>query len=401
MEQERHSTEKWAKLWKRLVQATENDAIAKEEIDPKLQSNLDQNAVTAFMYLYPEDTMTNPVAVSKIRAFIANPDNLAILQECIEKNGDIVALKEKIGLQPKGPLNQDGQATEITVDPALKKDEQTPMPVSEAEKNDFLQSIEETSRLQSTRQEVNDELVVAKQEYEDWINEHTTRYVPQQERWRQWEKNQEHEEMLLQDKNTTLWWWEGDDNVHWYSSWEDAWESGVNVRVMGDTTTWFYLVTEADTRVEETGYSSNFPTRAKARWAERRYELYSEPPLDEIRGMGPDYIDTIKQMPEIQSLWIEQNPNEPFTAKGLRRLLLVGLLKRMNPEKYQDKSYNAIVHGQTESLTKQFDSVWQANPLPGIRNTGEKGIKEILAIVKNPDLWKKDTSVPWWPPDAL
>lgn len=164
------------------MQATENDAIAKEEIDPKLQSNLDQNAVTAFMYLYPEDTMTNPVAVSKIRAFIANPDNLAILQECIEKNGDIVALKEKIGLQPKGPLNQDGQATEITVDPALKKDEQTPMPVSEAEKNDFLQSIEETSRLQSTRQEVNDELVVAKQEYEDWINEHTTRYVPQQER---------------------------------------------------------------------------------------------------------------------------------------------------------------------------------------------------------------------------
>ncbi len=153
-------------------------------------------------------------------------------------------------------------------------------------------------------------------------------------------------------------------------------------------------MTEADTRVEETGYSSNFPTRAKARWAERRYELYSEPPLDEIRGMGPDYIDTIKQMPEIQSLWIEQNPNEPFTAKGLRRLLLVGLLKRMNPEKYQDKSYNAIVHGQTESLTKQFDSVWQANPLPGIRNTGEKGIKEILAIVKNPDLWKKDTSVP-------
>jgi hypothetical protein len=73
-----------------------------------------------------------------------------------------------------------------------------------------------------------------------------------------------------------------------------------------------------------------------------RYELFSQKPLDVFLSQKPEYIDKIKNDPIIQNLWRQMNPSEPMKLMDFRRLLMVAMMKNMNPEKYGHLTYREI-----------------------------------------------------------
>lgn len=383
--------------------ATENERLFRGWLSEKAQQWM---ANQLFMQLYPESIQSDPLKEAKIIRFLENPDNLLLVKKLLEEGWDVAELKEKIGLpvdsNPHSSMLRLSEKSMSTPENPQFSEIQSESWVGTEEKKQLLKSIQSTT---SDYQEVVSDRVVAQDRYETWLKDYNTKSSERDDfEWQNPKKS---------DIVNNKWEWSvNQDNGQshlaldrYFASSEDRlrgelWEGSVNLVVVWDDSTGYSLRSESDIPIEETGYDKIFPTKSEARWAERRYELFSEPPLDEIRGMGPDYIDTIKNMPEIERLWQSNNPNEPFTAKGLRRLLLVGLLKKMNPEKYQDKSYNEIVHHQSLSLTEQFQSTWEQHQISWIRNTGKEGIEKILAIVKNPETWKNSEnqdSIPGWP----
>lgn len=135
---------------------------------------------------------------------------------------------------------------------------------------------------------------------------------------------------------------------------------------------------------------NSFPTRREANRAEIRYRLFSEPPLNIIRDNieWPKLIDKLLLDTDLINRWKETDPSEPFHAKWLRRLILVALLKKMNPDIYWSLSYNAIIGWQWESLQDQFHREYTIHRSSlGIVRGSSEALWNIYDIVKNMKIW--------------
>ena len=84
-----------------------------------------------------------------------------------------------------------------------------------------------------------------------------------------------------------------------------------------------------------------FENKREARRAQIQYILFSPPPLNAfLKDISS--VDKWRNNPDVRRIWQRENPSEPFNTKNFRRLLMVAMLKKMNPETYGDLSYHAI-----------------------------------------------------------
>lgn len=170
----------------------------------------------------------------------------------------------------------------------------------------------------------------------------------------------------------------------------ETWSGNIEIKEEKDGENKRYFLYQDNVPINNPKWT-NFSTRREANRAEIRYRLFSEPPLDIIRDSveWPRSIDKLLLDTDIRKRWNIENPNEPFHAKWLRRLILVALLKKMNPEKYWDLSYSIIIKWEGNSLQNQFHKEFQNHRWDFNLTNGSKSIENIMKIIKDENTWKK------------
>lgn len=165
------------------------------------------------------------------------------------------------------------------------------------------------------------------------------------------------------------------------------WEMSTQIKKEEDGN---YIIVSKNSWLEiSKSWWSDFSTRKEARRAQIRYELFSPKPLDVFLSQDPEYIDKIKNDPIIQNLWRQMNPSEPMKLMDFRRLLMVAMMKKMDPEKYDNLSYREIKQQAWWSVIDEFRSAYQKSGWSlWLQNAGIEDIRKIMNLVVNPETWK-------------
>ena len=145
-------------------------------------------------------------------------------------------------------------------------------------------------------------------------------------------------------------------------------------------------------------WDTTYNSQQKAEQIKIRSELLQEPPFDTFLRWEMKDFERWRNDPEITKIWNLSNPGEPFTDMSFRRLLMIGMMKKMNPEKYGKMSFNQIEKWQWKSVLAQFRETYQTSRWNlWLMNAGKEDIRKILSyasvIVSN--------KIPDWPPEAL